>query len=67
MGDIQTIKSFYKQIDGWSFRLSIANQNHLMIFANNSTIADSFMIRFFHDEDLATAWISEVVAGKHLD
>ena len=56
-----------QQINDWFFRLSISDHKNFMLICVNPKIQNSFMMRFFDDEEKTKAFVDEVAAGKHLD
>lgn len=49
----------------WVFRTSIADHVNILILAFGPE--SRFMMRYFVNEDIAKAWVDEVVAGKHIE
>jgi hypothetical protein len=54
------------RLNDWLFRISVSKNQYIMVFAIN-IINDSFMIRFFTEEEHAVAFIEECSEGKHSD
>lgn len=50
----------------WMFRVSISDEKNILIYAFN-IVEPIFMMRYFDDKDIATAWVDEVVNGKHVE
>lgn len=53
------------KVDNWTFRTSIADHTNIMIMAFGPE--SQYMLRYFTDENLAKAWIDEVLMGKHVE
>ncbi len=51
----------------WLFRLSISDNQNIMLIMMRVKDPDTFMIRFFSEETAAIAFIEEAAEGKHLD
>lgn len=51
----------------WLFRLSISDNENIMLIMMRVKEPDTFMIRFFSSEKNAIAFIEEAAEGKHLD
>lgn len=51
----------------WLFRLSISDNENIMLVMMRVKDPDTFMIRFFSKELDAIAFIEEAAEGKHLD
>jgi hypothetical protein len=53
----------------WVFRCSISNKTNMMImaFCKDTSIKNRMLIRYFTDTEIASAWVDECNAGKHVD
>lgn len=51
----------------WIFRISVSDEETILVMAFKRKDISSFMIRYFVDEENASSWIEECSEGKHID
>lgn len=54
-----------KQINEWTFRVSISNSENIIIMCYENAHPENFIMRYFIDEELANAFVIEAQMGKH--
>lgn len=53
------------RIGSWVFRISISNEENIMIMAFSAVEPTDMIIRFFSALDAAQAFVAECAEGKH--